>query len=360
MKEGEDSSRQSRLFTRLHLKLCVVLFAALALCWLLAHVSFPLRRSPPPGSSPVANYLPIKEASKPPPGSSSPARSSSILPVKEVSKPLAGSSTAPSATAVRKTGDAATLYFVKACKRFQSRALQLYHAWGDKVSHVIFSTDQLLDGIPDALQRIDPLNSAADKGFVKEARQGFQAASCAVTLINLGKVLKEAAFADIDWLMFVDDDTFVIRDNVPKYLGTFQPSKPHLLGLSNAEPLPWNPKMTVAATAPGLVYSRGLLELIRADGEKVLGRSTIYQRCRAAHFGDDVAISLLAREQYHVDLVARPDLRGFHWHKEKTPTGKMPLTIHTEQQFHSEYISEMQQLAAKYYPDAETVKKART
>eukprot|EP00117_Sycon_ciliatum_P034697 scpid76417/ scgid26434/ len=100
-------------------------------------------------------------------------------------------------------GDNDILYFVKACKRFQQRSLRLYQAWGNKVANVIFSTDQLLDGIPKRLQRIEAFDQPGDVSFQKEAEHWFHAASCGTTWINLGKVLLEEDCMNI--LIKVDD-----------------------------------------------------------------------------------------------------------------------------------------------------------
>eukprot|EP00117_Sycon_ciliatum_P003802 scpid78001/ scgid8441/ len=108
-----------------------------------------------------------------------------------------------SATNVDPVGDKDILYFVKACKRFQQRSLRLYQAWGNKVANVIFSTDQLLDGIPKRLQRIEPFDQPGDVSFQKEAEHWFHAASCGTTWINLGKVLLEEDCMNI--LIKVDD-----------------------------------------------------------------------------------------------------------------------------------------------------------
>lgn len=251
--------------------------------------------------------------------------------------------------------DKDVLYLVKACRKFQARSQELYKAWGDKVSSVIFSTDDTLAGIPEKLQRKVALNDPLAANFMRTQFPKFHAASCATTLLNLGTILNETAFEHIKWLMILDDDTFVIRDTVPEYFSKFDPAKLYYLGLSNEEPLSWFPQvngkfMTISATAPGVAYSQGVLDRLRADHSKVFSRAAVYDLCRKSQMGDDVAIGLLVWFQYKLRVIARPDLRGFHWEKERTPVGVKPLTIHTEQQFKPGFISRLKQLTDRYYP----------
>ena len=224
------------------------------------------------------------------------------------------------------------------------------------MANVIFSTDQLLDGIPKRLQRIEAFDQPGDVSFQKEAEHWFHAASCGTTWINLGKVLKEEDYMNIKWMTFVDDDTFVIRDNVPKYFSTLYSSKPQFLTLFSAEKLHWHPRktagsslMNVGSTAAGVVYSKGLMDRVRADQQNLFSHPDVYTHCRRAKYADDVAISLLASVDYNLSVLDRPDLQGYHVHNLKSSKDVMPLTMHTQQRINSAQITHLIALAAEYY-----------
>eukprot|EP00117_Sycon_ciliatum_P005382 scpid78002/ scgid9349/ len=157
-------------------------------------------------------------------------------------------------------------------------------------------------------------------------------------------------------MTFVDDDTFVIRDNVPKYFSTLFSAKPQFLTLSSAERLHWYPRktawsslMTVGSTAAGVVYSKGLMDRVRADQQNISSRPDVYKHCRRAKYADDVAISLLASVDYNLRVLDRPDLQGYHVHNLMSSKEVMPLTMHTQQRVNSAQITNLIALAAKYY-----------
>ena len=180
-----------------------------------------------------------------------------------------------------------------------------------------------------------------------------QAASCAVTLQNLGVLLGERQFDEIKWLVVVDDDTFVVRDNIAEYLATMNHAKLYYLGFSRSEPLWWIKKkngvrLRISATAPGIAYSKGILDRLRRN-PPILNRTAVFRLCRRAEMGDDVALGLLVWFAYGVEVKARPDLFGYHWMRIEDPVEIPPLTMHTEQQFNAWGTARMRRYSAMYY-----------
>eukprot|EP00117_Sycon_ciliatum_P027124 scpid45861/ scgid22105/ len=242
------------------------------------------------------------------------------------------------------------LYFVKTAGKFESRAKALYDSWGKLAHRLIISTDSLLiqSDIPAWKQRVAHLNQMGRILF-----HGPHALSCATTCLNLAKVLQEEEYYDTKWVVFLDDDTFVIPQNLLAYLSEYDPEQMHYLGLSIPEPIAWLPRLDngkpvhMAATSAGAVFSRGLMQHIRHNIVETLQLTKIHERCVRARMGDDVALGLLAVEN-KVELVSRPDLVGFHWSDRPTPKGIDPLTIHLQLQMKPNDIPRFSDLSEKY------------
>lgn len=237
--------------------------------------------------------------------------------------------------------DADVTYFIKACKKFGARAVEMYRSWGKTVSNVVFSTDEIIDGIPAELQIVTGMASSEAKGYLTHTggEPAHHAASCIVTISNFGKFLALTKYRLIKWLVLLDDDTFVIPKNLMEYLSAFPSTGNWYIGLSNAE-MPYlivNPgyrRLAVTASAPGVAYSRTLMNKMRSptEGLRLTDLKASFQVCFNGTFKDDVALGYVPLVKYNATFVARPDLRNFHFRELPDPVDVKPLTVHTQLQ----------------------------
>ena len=242
------------------------------------------------------------------------------------------------------------VYLVKAAGKFEKRIAAAYKSWGKAAARFIVSTDVYLEQsqIPAWKQRIAHLNQMARRLF-----RGSHALSCVTTCLNLAKVLQEEELYDTKWLVIVDDDTFVIPENMREYLSRFEYNVPHYMGFSIPEPINWLPRryngrqVHIAASSAGLAFSRGLMQVIRHNLVENLQLTAIHERCARGKMGDDVALGLLALDN-GAELIPRPDLVGFHWLDRPDPTELTPLSMHLQLQFYPDRISRFAELGTQY------------
>lgn len=242
------------------------------------------------------------------------------------------------------------VYLLKTAGMHEEWASAAYQAWGKAVSRLVVSTDiYLKHGVPGWKQRVAQLNQMGRRLF-----RGPQAVACVTTFLNLAKVLQAEELYDAKWLVIVDDDTFIVPDNVKDFLARYEHTVPYYLGFSAVEAANLLPEESdkpevadVVSTSAGVAYSMALLQVLRHNLIDNLQLTKIHDRCSKARMRDDVALGLLALDN-SAELVSRPDLAAYHEHDDSHSPNVPPLSIHLQLDAFPKDISRFASLSQEY------------
>lgn len=111
-------------------------------------------------------------------------------------------------------------------------------------------------------------------------------------------------FPDADWLLMVDDDTFIFLDNLAAFLETRDPTQDHYIGTRRVDSAGSciKPPQVFAHGGSGILISRATMSKMAPMTEQCLSQ---YGRCWAG----DIMLGVCLREKFNINPVEHT---GFH------------------------------------------------
>ena len=178
------------------------------------------------------------------------------------------------------------LFLVKTCSKNAECAVNMSRTWGRYAPNVIYASDQVFDAGKVPIFVAPTLTMNDTTGMMQEhgPLTGFDRISCLSTVHAIVNILQLKPDIPFEWLVVVDNDTFVNTVHLEKTLHRYNSSAPTFLVTNILQPITYftsiaNETTGVirgGSTAAGIALSVGLMRRLRDECDIIYILSLVF------------------------------------------------------------------------------------